>query len=459
MLSVVSFRLPVTFDPTTEEWVGSPGGLVTAMRPALAGCDATWYGHSGTGSMRVPPLGPTRMVGLPGDLVSMRSFYEGYCNRALWPALHGLGQYVEELADQWDEYVAVNTQVASFIASHCIPGTLIWVHDYHYLMVPQLLRRLRHDVRVGLFLHTAVSGAGLRGLRSAQHLAPALAAADVIGCQTARDQMALTTFVEGQPGRPKVEVHPVGIDIDRWSGFRDSRSVTRDAAQWTAAPGRLLVGADRLDYIKGIPQRLLAFESLLSSGELDADSVRLVQIALPSRERIAVYGQLRGLVDETITRLNESFPRHDRMPVVELVEHQLDPAELAALYRAADVLLVTSLRDGMNLVAAEFATVNADRPSGIILSTGAGIHDRLGRAAFSVDGASVLSIADGLRAALAAPSYELAARAALAGRLLNRCDAAAWGAALFSRLGHSSNDLRHHGGRDRQTQLSSPTNG
>ncbi|NND75573.1 MAG: hypothetical protein HKN44_11265, partial [Ilumatobacter sp.] len=373
-LCVVSHRLPVTYTPDLG-WERSPGGLVSALDPALRDRPALWFGHANADDPDPPPgRGKTqyRVLRL-GRERSVRAI-DGACNRSLWPALHGIVERIEQDDSWWAAYADLAATNARHIATVAPSGSIVWVHDYHHILLADELRRRRPDLRLGFFFHTPVDAAGLAELHIADRLATALGRYHVVGTQTPGDADEVAQFVESHGGDlpPTLRSIPVGFDVARWSEFRNDPVVDALARRHGAPGGLLAVGVDRADYTKGLPTKLVAIERLLDDGRLHPDEFRLVQIATRTRAGIGAYDEMLAEIRRSAARVNEAHRRSDGEPVVRLITEPHPPREVAALMRASDMALVTPIRDGMNLVAFEYAALNADRPTALVLGQGAG---------------------------------------------------------------------------------------
>ncbi len=370
---------------------------MSALAPALRGRDAQWFGFLAADAPPLPTGARPEMKRLDLSAAHERDAIVGFCNRTLWPALHGLAEHVEQSPQWWRSYCELSDLTARRLARELPDGGLIWLQDYHFFGVPAALRHLRPDLTIGVFCHTPIDEPTLDSIAPAARLARRLAGADVIGVQTVADRMALERFFDNRLGDgrrlPMVHAEPVGIDPRSWLDLAADPAVNALAARHRRVHGLLAVGVDRLDYTKGIVHKLLAIESLLDSGALDPDAFRLIQVAVPTRTGVPAYGLLRRQVRELASRINAAHPRHDAIAVVEIVNEQRSPREIAALYRAADLALVTPVRDGMNLVAVEFSVVNHDRGGELVLGKGAGAADSIGPYCTLVDATDVSSIA------------------------------------------------------------------
>jgi trehalose 6-phosphate synthase/phosphatase len=286
----------------------------------------------------------------------------------------------------WEPYVEVNERFADSVAQHYQPGDLIWVHDYQLLLLPELLRRRLPDARIGFFLHIPFPTEELfRTLPERDRILRGLLGADLVGFHTPaylRHFAASLTQILGltvdidrvqlSDREVRLGVFPMGIDAEAFRAMAEAPTIEEEVRGLRGdGPLKLLVGVDRLDYTKGIPRRLLAYERMLEAHPDLREQVRLVQVAVPSRTNVEAYQEFRTLVDSLVGRINGAFGTPRWVPV-HYIYRGLSEPELVALYRAADVMLVTPLRDGMNLVAKEFVASRIDGDGVLILSEFAG---------------------------------------------------------------------------------------
>jgi trehalose 6-phosphate synthase/phosphatase len=395
-LLIVANRLPVTVRPTPDgvEVERSTGGLATGLSRPHEQSGGLWIGWSGAGDDLSPAqraqleaqLSSHRLVGVPlsGDLVTR--YYEGYSNGVLWPLFHYLLDQVPRQASDWDAYVQANEQFAEVVAAQYRPGDLVWIHDYQLLLLPALLRRRMPDARIGFFLHIPFPSEELfRTLPARRQLLEGLLGADLVGFHTPTylrhfataltDILGLTVDIDRVPlpGREvRLGVFPMGVDASLFQNLARNPAVEAEAEALRGDGSvRILVGVDRLDYTKGIPRRLLAYERMLQTHAELREKVRLVQVAVPSRTGVEAYQDFRSLVDGLVGRINGAFGTPRWVPV-HYIFRGLSAEDLVALYRAADVMLVTPLRDGMNLVAKEFVASRTDGDGVLVLSEFAG---------------------------------------------------------------------------------------
>jgi len=369
-LVVVANRLPVRF--VGDQWVRSPGGLVSALLPVANKLGGAWVGWAGVTDRDVTPHchGGTRLRPVSVCASEAKEFYEGYSNAGLWPLLHDAIRPPVHDAAWWHTYQRVNRRFATTVARSATCGARVLVQDYQLMLVPRMLRELRPDLRIAFFLHTPFPSPDIVAT-CPEHveLLHGLLGADLVGVQTSRDSRHLRQcafelldadakpdFVRHGARRTAIGAFPVAIDAGHVHELASRADVAAHASAIrasTGAPTDLLLGVDRLDYTKGIETRLLAYRWLLRAGALDAASTPMVQIAVPSREGVLGYGRTKRTVVEITRAINDEFGAPDR-PAVHRRLEELDETALAAHYRAADVMVVTPIRDGMNLVAKEF---------------------------------------------------------------------------------------------------------
>ena len=386
-LVVVSNRLPVSF--SIDETGGkvptiSPGGLVAAVVPALRGKNSAWVGWDGTDSGDTAAASAEDITLFPVSLSAslVERHYEGFSNGTLWPLFHDVGVDPEFDSTWWEAYVEVNATCAARAAEVTDPGGIVWIHDYQMMLVPALLRKLRPDVTVGYFHHIPFCRPEtLVLLPEHAELLEGIAAADIVGFQRDQDRNnfrdALSTV---QLGDVRAETYPISLDFEAVSAAASDPAVRARATElreeW-GNPTTVFLGVDRIDYTKGIPERLEAFEGLLQSGRLSVEDVVMVQAGSPSRENVPSYQALRDRIEDLVIRINGAFQSSKGRPAVVYTAQNLERSEMLALFVAADVMVVSSLRDGMNLVAKEFVACRNDDSGVLILSPFTGAADRM----------------------------------------------------------------------------------
>jgi trehalose 6-phosphate synthase/phosphatase len=455
---LVSNRLPVSglITPDGIHAIPSSGGLATGLRAWHERADALWCGWPGDLSgatagqrdafdrqLHQHGIAP---VHLSRELVAR--YYDGFANRVLWPLFHYLTDRLPADADGWDAYVAANERFADVVAHHHAPGDIIWVHDYQLMLLPGLLRARLPTARIGFFLHIPFpSSEVFRALPWRREILNGLLGADFIGVHTfayMRHFLTSLLHVTGLEadvdrlhvdGRAvKVGVVPMGIDaVTFGSAARDAGVLARVEEICRDAGGRrIILGVDRLDYTKGIPRRLEAFERLLQRHPELRDGVRYIQVAVPSRGDVDAYRRFRAEIEERVGRINGTYGTLRSLPV-HYIHQTVTQTDLVALYRAADVMLVTPLRDGMNLVAKEFAACRVDEDGVLVLSEFAGAAAEL-HGAVSVNPYDVEGMADAIRHALAMPAQERRARMRSLRRRVLEHDVHAWVGAFLDEM-------------------------
>ena len=394
---VVANRLPVDEEITPEgrRWRASPGGLVTALRPVVAAHHGAWVGWGGGVDSVAEPfdLDGIRLHPVWLSTDDVERFYEGQSNSTIWPLYHDA---VEPplFSRHWrDAYRTVNQRFADAAAEVAAKGATVWVHDYQLQLVPAMLRARRPDLRIGFFLHIPFPPIELfmqMPLRA--EILRGLLGADLVGFQqrlAAQNFVRLARHLLGLQYRGNTlsidgrtvtaGAYPISIDVKEMEEIAATEAVQTRARQIRAElgdPKTLILGVDRLDYTKGIELRLEAFRELLEDGAVSVPETTMIQVATPSRERVEHYETLRIRVEREVGRINGDFGLVGT-PAVHYLHQSYSRSELAALYCAADVMIVTPLRDGMNLVAKEYVAARIDHGGAIVLSEFAGAANEL----------------------------------------------------------------------------------
>jgi trehalose 6-phosphate synthase len=429
-LVVIANRLPLDDNVAPDgacEWRRSPGGLASALHAILQQTPATWVGWAGgTGDApHLPDVGGLRIRPVALSEPELRGYYEGFANSTLWPLYHDAVQPAVFDRGWWETYRAVNRRFADAAAEVAGPGATVWVQDYHLQLVPGMLRELRPDLLIGFFLHVpfpppelfmqlprrlellrGMLGADLVGFQRPQaaHNVAQLAV-KLLGAETTDDQILL----DGRTVR--TGAFPVSIDFAEMQTLAARTDVVDRARQLRAdlgLPRRVLLSVDRLDYTKGIEHRLTAYRELLRDGRVQARDTVMVQVAVPSRERVENYRGLRDRIEREVGRINGEYGRVGE-PAIHYLNQSFGRADLTALYLTADVMVVTPLRDGMNLVAKEFVAARADGGGALVLSEFAGAAAELGDA-FLVNPHDVDGLKTTLLQAMEAEPADLRAR-------------------------------------------------
>jgi len=426
-LLVVSNRLPVVIARQEDGWKISSGagGLVTALTPVMKKYRGVWVGWPGCGEdapleqlfTRFSGEEGYRLVPVPLSEEEVEMYYRGFSNETLWPLFHDLLGYCNFNLANWQAYNDVNRRFAEVIARESQPDDIVWIQDYQLILVGPHLRRQGLSQKLAFFLHIPFPSADLfRRLPWRQELIRGLMEYDLIGFQTLRDRRNFVQCVGSL--LPEVTVlsrkrnvsllkyrdrivkagnFPISIDFAEFDQAARSQEVSE--AAWYLhenLQGRQLVlGLDRLDYTKGIPERFLAFERLLEKYPQVKKKISLLQVVVPSRTIVPDYQNLKELLDQLAGRINARFGEPGWMPI-HYMFRILDRTQLLAHYRTSEIAFITPLRDGMNLVAKEYCASSVDGNGVLILSEFAGAADQLGKAALLVNPYDLDATADAL---------------------------------------------------------------
>ncbi|MFN0091030.1 MAG: trehalose-6-phosphate synthase [Acidimicrobiales bacterium] len=458
---VVANRLPVQQVVGPDggvQWRASPGGLVSAVEPVMAGEGGVWIGWTGASGEPpahfAPPSDDDTLARSALQAVALSEqekqlYYDGFCNGTIWPLYHDAIERPEFHREWWQTYVAVNRRFAGRAADAAGPGATVWVHDYQLQLVPRFLRELRPDVRIGFFLHIPFPPQELfMRLPWRREVIEGLLGADLVGFQVpvgAQNFIQLANRLAGAVGEGeelhwrdrtvRVGAFPVSIDRERFERLADRPEVrqrTLSLRRRLGSPRTVLLGVDRLDYTKGIDIRLRAFSELLSERSLHASDSVLVQVAVPSREEVGGYAQVRERVERMVGEINGNYGQVG-LPAVHYLHRDLPQRELVALYRAADVMLVTPFRDGLNLVAKEYVATRLDDTGVLVLSEFAGAARELSQALlvnpYDLDG-----MKEAIRRSVTMPADEAARRMQALRRQVAEHDVHAWARSFLAAL-------------------------
>jgi trehalose 6-phosphate synthase len=433
---VVANRLPVdrvVGDDGEVSWRPSPGGLVSALEPVMRRNNGAWIGwpgdtgeHGGDdetfehhGLTLVP-------VALSEDEV--RDFYEGFSNGTLWPLYHDLVAKPSFHREWWDSYV----------------------QDYQLQLVPAMLRELRPDLRIGFYLHIPFPPAELFSqLPWRRQILEGLLGADMVGFQLAGAAQNFVRLVRQRVGHKthRDEVYlpdgrvvharafPISIDFAEFEELARSEAVEKRADEIRRElgdPAKIFLGVDRLDYTKGIYARLRAFSELIADGHLSVEDAVFVQVATPSRERVDQYRVLRDDIDRLVGHINGDLGRIGR-PAISYLHSSFPREEMAALYRAADIMVVTPFRDGMNLVAKEYVACRFEEDGALVLSEFAGAADEL-RQAYLINPYDINGMKSMMLEAYRAEPKDLTRRMRAMRRTVSDNDVAHWASTFLDEL-------------------------
>ncbi|UCD64534.1 MAG: trehalose-6-phosphate synthase [Candidatus Zixiibacteriota bacterium] len=435
-LFIVSNRLPIMVARDGDEWMvnASSGGLITALAPLMKRNHGIWLGWPGCG-----PEAPVeslleahsaeqgyelRPVTLEEEQVE--KYYRGFSNQTIWPLFHDLLGYCDFNAENWNFYNLVNERFAASVADFLKPDHFVWIHDYQLMLVAHFLREMGIDTHLNFFLHIPFPSCDLlRRLPWKYEIIEGLLQYDHLGFQTAHDRRNFVQCVRSLipeaaikghrqrseiilEGRTvKLGTYPISIDFDEFNSFARSKEVA-DAAWFVHEniPKRtLLLGIDRLDYTKGIPERFLAFERALEKYEDLRKQISLVQIAVPSRTKVPQYRDLKEDLDTLAGRINSRYSTEGWVPI-HYMFRELNRTQLLGYYRACEIAFITPLRDGMNLVCKEYCASSIDNNGVLILSEFAGAADQMAKGALMVNPYDLEGTADAIYAAFIMPGDE-----------------------------------------------------
>lgn len=402
---------------------------------------------------RTPYTGNIAVLEVPMTEWELSQFYDGVCNAAFWPLYHDAVVDPVFRDEEFEVYRRINQRFADCVAGSAPSGAVVWVHDYQLQLVPAMLRKARPDLRIGFFLHVPFpSSAGLAALPWRESVLDGLMGADLVGFQTAssaerfreaagqhrltrRDGQGLLVSEPAGARRVQVDVFPVGPDSERFSRLAASPALQDAAARIRAdfgAPELILLGVDRLDYTKGIDLRIRAVADVLMSDEFKGRDIQYIQVAVPSRSDLAAYRHLRATVDAALNKANAELSARGHRPI-HYVNEVLPTEQVAALYVAADVMLVTSLADGMNLVSKEFVACRRQQDGRLVLSTAAGAAAQLGDA-WLVEPNDISDLRRGIGEAMRAGTEDVRRRMGRLREAVFDADAKHWVQSFLARL-------------------------
>jgi len=457
---IVSNRLPTKVQRTDAGLTFQPseGGLATGLGSIYRQEDNVWVGWPGLFVEEATEEDAVRAQLRQDSMVpvfltesEIRDFYEGFSNSTLWPTFHYFVQYATYEQAHWDAYMAVNEKFCEAVLALAGPEDTIWVHDYQLLLLPELLRRARPDATIGFFLHIPFPSYELiRALPWRAELLRGMLGADLIGFHTFGymrhflSSVAQLLGMNSHNGQIEtanrtvlIDAFPMGIDYNRYKEVAASEAAQTHEAAYREAlrEVRVILSIDRLDYTKGIAQRLRAFELLLLRYPEWREQVSLIMVVVPSRDQVAQYAALKEEIDELVGRINAQYRTITWNPI-HYFYRSFSLEELASLYRLAEVALVTPMRDGMNLVAKEFVASKADQRGVLILSERAGAARELSDALI-INPTDAGQLAEAMHDALVMPEEEQIQRMSAMQGLVERYNVFAWTKLFMDRLAYS----------------------
>jgi trehalose 6-phosphate synthase len=453
---VVANRLPVhPADPPSRAWQPSPGGLAPALRGVVTAKDGVWVGWTGEIGPRDAPASyeQIRLRSVHLTQRDYEEFYLGFSNATLWPLYHDAVRTPTFHRDWFHAYRDVNRRFAESAAQVASFGGTVWVHDYQLQMVPKMLRELRPDLKIGFFLHIPFPPQELFLQLPWRHaILDGLLGADLVGFQVpgaASNFSRLARRLSGARGTTSsieyddrtvtVGAFPISIDSAHFVERASAPEVIARARQLRADlgdPEVVLLGVDRLDYTKGIDHRIRAVAELFEDGTLHTSKHVMVQVAVPSREEDAHYASERRHLEQIVSEVNGDHALVGQ-PAIHYLHQSMPMDELVAMYLAADVMVVTPFRDGMNLVAKEYVACRTDLSGALVLSEFAGAAAEL-KGAYSVNPHDLEGMKEAIRRAISVSPREGRARMLRMRRTVLRHDVHAWASSFLGALGRSA---------------------
>ncbi len=455
-LVVVSNRLPVAISQEDGRWTVAPatGGLVTALVPIIKRTKGMWIGWPGCSSeapseQLLRDYSAEQEYELKPVMVTeeeIEKYYRGFSNKTIWPLFHDLLGFFTFDLENWNTYMTVNRRFAETVAETIQPNDFVWIHDYQLLLVGHYLRQLKPDYYLNFFLHIPFPSVDLyRRLPWKTELLEAILDYDHIGFQTPTDRRNFISCVKWlipeakrmvrkrqstikYRGREiKLGYYPISIDFDEFADQATSKEVN-DAAWYlheNFPKQTIVLGLDRLDYTKGIPERFLAFERMVEKYPEVRSKITLLQVVVPSRLNVPDYQELKEYLDSLAGRINGRFSEHGWVPI-HYNFRTLDRAQLLGHYRACEIALITPLRDGMNLVSKEYCASSIDNNGVLILSEFAGAAAQLSKGAIMVNPFDLEGTADAIYAAYIMPLEERQRRMKILRAEVKRHDVRHW---------------------------------
>jgi trehalose 6-phosphate synthase/phosphatase len=465
---IVSNRLPLQLNIEDDQVqsVPSVGGLATGLKSVHRDSDGVWIGWTGLTQEDIDPKHEKDIekevskhqcaaVRLTND--DMEGYYYGFSNRTIWPLFHYFMEYAEFDDDFWESYKRVNQKFADVVLQNIEEGDTVWVHDYQLMLLPEMIKSQRPDVSVGFFLHIPFpSFEVFRTIPWREEILKGLLGADLLGFHTYDYERHFLSSVSRILGLPvsfnsialndrvvTVDSFPMGIDYEKFSAFakanQQQTNITQSELQRRlqhhqeeTPDAKLILSIDRLDYTKGIANRIRAFEHFLEKYPDYIEKVRLVMLAVPSRSNVPQYKLLKREIDELVGRINGKFSTVSWTPIWYFYR-SLPFNNLIDLYTSCDVALITPIRDGMNLVAKEYVATRTDKTGVLILSEMAGAAKEMNEALL-INPNSLDLISDAIKQALEMPVEEQQKRNGYMQSRLKRYNVEKWATDFLKRL-------------------------
>ena len=469
---IVSNRLPVQAQKGNDSWSFTPtsGGLATGMKSVHQEGDSLWVGWPGISSdildkksknQITQDLAENQLYPVFLNEDELDNFYFGFSNKCLWPLFHYFIEYHQFDNKQWEYYIQVNQKFADAVLEVIEDGDIVWVHDYQLMLCPQMIKDVNPEVTIGFFLHIPFPSFEIfRIFPERERLLNGLLGSDLIGFHTYDYERHFLSSVKRilnfevnfniilHHGREiVVNTFPMGIDYKKFVGaavenlknssLESSELKKQISAHKLENKGKLILSIDRLDYTKGVVNRLLAFERFLDTYPEYHDKIRLVMLAVPSRSKVSQYQQLKRQTDEVVGRINGKFATVNWTPVW-YYYRSMQFENLIDLYVSSDVAMITPLRDGMNLVAKEYLATRVENDGVLILSELAGSSKELPQALL-VNPFDIEQLAQSIKTAIEMPLKEQQERNTISRKRIRRYDIDKWSSNFMNALNEVAN--------------------
>lgn len=454
----VSNRLPVTITKSGENltYSQSVGGLATGLASACKNEKNLWIGwpgfhpeqHNEDPEKIKSTLLEKDLVPIFLDKMEVELFYEGFSNTTLWPLFHYFPKYTFFHGDQWEAYKKVNELFCAEVVKHADDNDVIWIHDYHLMLLPSMIREKLPNAKIAFFQHIPFpSHETFRILPWRHEILQGLIGADLVGFHTHDDVKHFLTSIhrilglDNKMGEVRnkerilyADAFPLGIDYKKFERAAKSKKTEKHIEQFGKEfrNGKLILSIDRLDYSKGIPERLRAFELFLETYPEYLEKVALLMIVVPSREQVQMYKNLKTEIDELVGGINAKYRTLNWSPIIYLYR-SFPFQSLSAFYKMSDVALITPLRDGMNLVCKEYIASKPDKSGTLILSEMAGAAKELTEALI-INPYNIRETAEAIKDALSLPLYEQQRRMEEMQNLVKRYDVGKWTKVFLKKL-------------------------
>ena len=462
---ITSNRLPLQVNIKDQKLkiTSSVGGLATGMKSVHAEGDAIWIGWSGIPNEELDPsmslqvdeaIRKQKCISVPLSAEDVEQYYEGFSNKALWPLFHYFMEYSRFEQEEWEAYKRVNQKFADVILDHIEDGDTVWIHDYQLLLLPELIKNSKPNASIGFFLHIPFPSYEIfRTFPWCKQLLKGMLGADLIGFHTYDYERHFLSSVKRilrldvnfnqisyQDRLVKVDSFPMGIDYEKFhqAALHQSMNVNKKSdllerlKAHQSKDRKLILSIDRMDYTKGIPNRIKAFEYFLEKYPKYKEKVRLVMLAVPSRSNVPQYQKLKRETDELVGRINGKFASVSWTPIWYFYR-ALPFKDLIDLYISSEVALITPIRDGMNLVAKEYVATRIQKDGVLILSEMAGAAKEMNEAIL-INPNSFEDFADSLEMALSMPKEEQTKRMSHLQKRLKRYNVEKWAQEFFKAL-------------------------